>query len=240
MQVTCTQCHTKFNLEEHNLPTQAFNVNCPNCRFTLTVNPPPKVDPALPASARPGPGPAAASEAPAGNDAVAQLVALLSSAMGLNASRAADGSAAPASWQRRHAIICMADAESIRKMQSQLDTAHFELTVCEAATRAVEIMRDIRVDIVILDPQFDANNQGGITVLRHVSSMMPKYRRRIYLVLVSPQIKTLDTYMAFLNGVNLTVNSADLDTFRDVLDRSIRDFNELYRPYNAAAGLSPF
>jgi 16S rRNA G527 N7-methylase RsmG len=58
--------------------------------------------------------------------------------------------------------------------------------------------------------------------------------------LVSPQVKTLDTYMAFLNGVNLTVNPSDIDTINQILERSIRDFNELYRAYNAAAGLNPF
>ncbi|MBX7219536.1 MAG: zinc-ribbon domain-containing protein [Blastocatellia bacterium] len=231
MQVSCTQCGTKFNLEEHNLPNKPFNVNCPNCRFTMEVTPPPKAQPKLS-------GVPASTGAGGDGDGLAQLIALLTGA--LNPTRNADGSTSNASWKRRHVIICIADPESLSKVKQQLDPTHFELTICEQAVKAVEIMRDIRVDMVILDPQFDATNQGGIMVLRHVSSMMPKYRRRIYLVLVSPQVKTLDTYMAFLNGVNLTVNMTDLDTFNEILQRSIRDFNELYRPYNAAAGLTPF
>ncbi len=236
MQVTCTVCGTKFQLQENNLPASTFEVNCPNSRSINEVSPPPKAAPALPASARPTP----TTGMPAvGGDPLAQLVALLTSAMS-GGQRNSDGSTTPASWPRRHAVICMAEAEGLKKVRAALDPTHYELTVSQHANHAVETMRDVRVDMVILDPQFDPQNQGGLTVLRHVSSMMPKYRRRVYLVLVSPQVKTLDTYMAFLNGVNLTVNTSDLDTFHDILDRSIRDFNELYRPYNAAAGLAPF
>lgn len=46
--------------------------------------------------------------------------------------------------------------------------------------------------------------------------------------------------MAFLNGVNLTINTTDIETINQILERSIRDFNELYRGYNTAAGLNPF
>lgn len=90
-----------------------------------------------------------------------------------------------------------------------------------------------------MTPSLTARTKG-IAVLRHVNSLPPKYRRRTYLVLVSPQVKTLDTYMAFLNGVNLTINTTDIETINQILERSIRDFNELYRGYNTAAGLNPF
>jgi hypothetical protein len=38
----------------------------------------------------------------------------------------------------------------------------------------------------------------------------------------------------------LTVNASDIGTLDQVLERGIRNFNELYRCYNAAAGLTPF
>ncbi len=194
----------------------------------MTVDPPKKADPSIRSAPK---------SMQANNDVLAQLVALLSGGQNRNA----DGSPVPiANWQRRQLLLCIADPEQLNRIQEVLDQAAFCPTVAEDAAKAVELMRDSRVDVVILDPQFDGPNQGGIMILRHVSSLMPKYRRRTYLVLLSPQVKTLDTYMAFLNGVNLTINTADIATINQILERSIRDFNELYRGYNTAAGLSPF
>jgi|YNPMSStandDraft_2_1061718.scaffolds.fasta_scaffold09754_4 predicted Zn finger-like uncharacterized protein len=228
MRVVCTQCRAKFDIQEKNLPEKPFQVNCPKCRFELTVNPPPKAPPTLPGAPKP---------MQANQDLIAQLVALLTGQMNRNA----DGSTnALASWQRRQTLLCLADPAQAQHLLEKLDHQTYAPTVCQEAAKAIELMRDSRVDMVFLDPQFDSANQGGLAILRHVNSLPPRYRRRTYLVLVSPQVKTLDTYMAFLNGVNLTVNPSDIDTINQILERSIRDFNELYRAYNAAAGLNPF
>ncbi|QUV82504.1 zinc-ribbon domain-containing protein [Chloracidobacterium sp. D] len=228
MKVVCTQCRAKFDIQEKNLPDKPFQVNCPKCRFGMTVKPPPKATPTLRGAPK---------RMQANQDAIMQLVALLTG----QTARNADGSTGPlASWQRRQTLLCLADPAQAQHVLEKLDHQAYAPTVCTEVSKAIELMRDSRVDMVLLDPQFDSANQGGITILRHINSLPPKYRRRTYLVLVSPQVKTLDTYMAFLNGVNLTINTSDIDTINQILERSIRDFNELYRGYNAAAGLSPF
>ncbi len=228
MQVVCAQCRAKFEIQEKNLPDKPFQVNCPKCRFGMMVKPPPKAAPTLRGAPK---------SMQANQDAIAQLVALLTG----QAARSADGSTGSlASWQRRQTLLCLSDPGQTQQVLDKLDRQSYAPTVCDEAAKAIELMRDTQIDVVLLDPQFDSANQGGIAVLRHVNSLPPKYRRRTYLVLVSAQVKTLDTYMAFLNGVNLTINAADIETINQIMERSIRDFNELYRGYNAAAGLSPF
>jgi predicted Zn finger-like uncharacterized protein len=228
MKVVCKQCRAKFEIQEKNLPDKPFQVNCPKCRFGMMVKPPPKATPTLRGAPK---------SMQANQDAVMQLVALLTG----QTTRSADGSTgALANWQRRQTLLCLADPAQAQQVLDKLDHQTYAPTVCTEAAKAIELMRDSQVDMVLLDPQFDSANQGGIAVLRHVNSLPPKYRRRTYLVLVSPQVKTLDTYMAFLNGVNLTINTTDIETINQILERSIRDFNELYRGYNTAAGLNPF
>ncbi|HYV05181.1 MAG TPA: hypothetical protein VFB82_11370, partial [Blastocatellia bacterium] len=86
----------------------------------------------------------------------------------------------------------------------------------------------------------DSDHQGGAAMMHYVSSLTPQNRRRTYVVLISPQLRTLDTYLAFANGVNLTVHPEDIQSFQSVFERSVRDFNELYRPLNQASSLAPF
>ena len=49
--------------------------------------------------------------------------------------------------------------------------------------------------------------------MQYVNSLTPQIRRRTYVVLISPQLRTLDTYLAFANGVNLTVHPEDVASF---------------------------
>ena len=77
-------------------------------------------------------------------------------------------------------------------------------------------------------------------MMQYVNSLTPQLRRRTYVTLVSPQLRTLDTYLAFANGVNLTVHPEDVSSFQAIFDRSVRDFNELYRPFNQASAIAAF
>jgi hypothetical protein len=125
-------------------------------------------------------------------------------------------------------------------MQAALDENRYDVHPVDTAQDALAQLRETTDEVIVLDPQFDQSRQGGVGMLQHVNGLTPNNRRRTYLVLVSPQLKSLDNYLAFINGVNLTVNTEDAGQFGQILERSIRDFNEIYHPFNQAAGLVPF
>jgi hypothetical protein len=220
-----------IGIEDSKVPSSPFSIKCPRCRETVTVKPPPKEEPTLASRGKPQVPPGAHAGAP---DAMALLSQLLSSvAAGKGQS---DG---PGSWAKRRVLFCHNDKGAQATVRDALDDG-YELHIAETAIDALTQLRETKDEIIVLDPQFDQAKQGGVTVLQHVNSLTPNYRRRLYLVLVSPQLKTLDTYLAFINGVNLTLSFEDLGQLQQVLERSIRDFNELYHPFNQAAGLAPF
>lgn len=230
MNVTCTQCHMNIGIEDSKLPSSPFSIKCPRCRETITVKPPPKDEPTLAARGRPQGPPASAP------DAMTLLSELFSS---LNTK---PGAAAeiPGAWARRRILLCHNDEQVRTRMRAALDDTQYELHIVDTAQEALQQLRETRDEVIVLDPQFDQARQGGVGMLQHVNGLTPNNRRRVYLVLVSPQLKTLDTYLAFVNGVNLTVNSEDVGQFHHILERSIRDFNEIYHPFNQAAGLASF
>jgi hypothetical protein len=49
----------------------------------------------------------------------------------------------------------------------------------------------------------------------------------------------MDGHTSFLNSGNLVVSITDLPDLPDILDRSLREFNELYKDFNAALNLAP-
>lgn len=233
MNVTCTQCHMKIGIEDSKVPNTPFSIKCPRCRETITVQPPQKEEPTLPSRSRPQ-IPGGGEGAPAGSDAMALLSELFSK---MSPRAAAD---LPGAWARRNILLCHNDEAVRTKVRETLDESRYDLHVADTAVDAMAQLRETKDDIIVLDPQFDQGRQGGVGMLQHVNGLTPNNRRRMYLVLVSPQLKTLDTYLAFINGVNLTVNTEDIGQLDLILERSIRDFNEAYHPFNTAAGLTAF
>ena len=117
----------------------------------------------------------------------------------------------------------------------------YNVYVAENTTHAIERMRDEHMDIVILDQEFDAVEQGAAFIKREVNSLRPSERRRLFFVIMSPAFRTSDSHAAFISHVNLVVNPSDIEELPDALERAMKSFGELYREFNrAVASTSAF
>jgi len=222
-----------LTFDDTRLPTEPFNVLCPRCRQSVTIMPPPKEEPKLPGitgalDSIPAP--------PAGYpDSLRALADLLLAGLKTQPQNS-DGK----KWQRRRVLLCLEDGSMREILRQALEPSRYELFSADFAPEAIEILHDSRAEAIILSPNFDGDHQGGAAMMHYVNSLTPQNRRRTYVVLVSPQLRTLDTYLAFANGVNLTVHPEDLSSLQSIFERSVRDFNELYRPLNQASSVVPF
>ena len=61
-------------------------------------------------------------------------------------------------------------------------------------------------------------------------------RRRLFLVSVEDNGTTLSAHEAFLRNLNLIINTNDISQIPLIMNRALRDFNEIYRYYNEAVG----
>jgi hypothetical protein len=143
-------------------------------------------------------------------------------------------------WRRRRLLLCLEEPLVREKLRTALDTAHYEIFSADLAPEAIEILHESRCEVIVLSPGFDGEHQGGAAMMHYINSLTPQNRRRTFVALVSAQLRTLDTYLAFANGVNLTIHPEDVGSFQSIFERSVRDFNELYRPLNQANTVSPF
>lgn len=143
-------------------------------------------------------------------------------------------------FQHRRVLLCLEDQQMRDKVRSSLDPVRYEVFSADLAPEAIEIIHESRAEIIVLSPTFAAEQQGGGAMMHYVNSLTPQVRRRTFVALISPQVRTLDTYLAFANGVNLTLHPEDVGAFQPIFERSVRDFNELYRPMNQAMQVAPF
>jgi len=248
MILVCQKCSTRLQVDDEKSPQRPFNVRCPKCNNTVSSGPatPPAEQSALALGGSPATEhqrfdkatarayePVTATETLPNEDSVRMLVDLLSK----NTAREPDNPTARPSWDKRKALVCTSEAhrDSIARKLTQTG---YQVYVAEDTRQAVETMRANKMDVVLLEPQFDPAEQGSVFVIREINILRPPQRRRLFFVLISPSLRTMDAHAAFLNNVNAVVNVADLEELQRIMEVALREYNELYREFYGAFNLT--
>jgi predicted Zn finger-like uncharacterized protein len=244
MIIVCQNCSARIQIDDAKVPSSSFSVRCPKCAVTinsvsaspasqksaLSVGGSPSTD--HPRFERPKPAPAfePPDETLPGEPSdlpLADVARALTELLARNPQATESGRTERPKWNRRQVLVCAAEArrETIARM---LADSGYQVFVAEDTRQAVERMRENRLEVVLLDPEFDPAEQGAAFVTREVNILRPAQRRRLFFGLISPSFRTLDAHAAFLNNANITVNLNDLAELPAMLDRTIREYNELY------------
>ena len=259
MIVTCPNCTTRLQLDGAKVPTRPFSVRCPKCQQIVNAQPPAPTAPQrdalaavgdVPASAKqpqemaaavPTPLVGEAQDAPDGHEDVLRLLASLlrreAAGDGGVGVRVANGAGGRREWERRRALICAGSAFGGDAARA-LSQSGYDVSVASDAAQAVERMREEQLEVLVLDPEFDARTQGAMTVGREVTAMRNAERRRLVFVLLTNTARTGDAHAAFLAGANLIIQMKEIADLPRALEKNIRDLNELYRDFNRALGLA--
>jgi len=264
MVLICSKCEARLQLDEAKTPSGPFTVRCPKCQTSVNVpgtaaSPEPAMteaaissdgSPALnrlpferPATApRFSTGAEESESAPVSQSAptgLNELTKLLADAIRQSEAHtgAGRGRSRPA-WDRRKVLVCASPAyrEVIARPLADND---YEVFVAENMAQGLGRMREERMDVVVLDANFDPLEQGVAFITREVKLLRPSERRRLFFVYLTSGVRTMDLHAAFLHNVNLVVNPSDVEQLPEALEISLRHYNELYRDFSYALDIAP-
>lgn len=260
MIVVCSQCTTRLQLDDAKVPSRSFTLRCPKCQNIIQAQPPsssteqgalslgetpaldnrrfnpPVAAPVFKVEKNGGEGEAqGADEASTG--APTELARLLAELLQGTPVAAKAPTASRLKWERRRALVCVTPPRREIIGRALVDD-NYQVYLAEDTSQAIERMREEQMDIVILEPEFDAVEQGAAFVTSEINVLRPAKRRRLVFVQLSSSVRTLDSHAAFVHNVNLVVNIADLEKLPNVLERTLRDYNDLYRDFNAALNIA--
>jgi predicted Zn finger-like uncharacterized protein len=248
MIIVCPKCSTRLQIDDEKSPNRPFNVRCPKCSATVSSGAP---SPATEQSALAvGGSPAtdhpryeqstartyesSSAGATSGND---DTVRMLFELLSKGTSPSNENPTARPAWDKRKALVCT--SEPYREVVAhKLSEVGCQVFVAEDTRQAVETMRANKMDVVVLEPQFDPAEQGSVFVIREINVLRPPQRRRLFFVLLTPSLRTMDAHAAFLSNVNAVVNLADIEELSRILEVGLREYNELYREFYSAFGLT--
>ena len=141
-------------------------------------------------------------------------------------------------WNPRKALVCTAEIHR-EAIARQLTKNGYQVFVAQDTGQAVDRMREIQLEVVLLDSDFDAAEQGAAFVTREVNVLRPAQRRRLFFVLLSPLLRTMDAHAAFLHSVNAVVNLREAGDLFGILEHALREYNELYKEFHLALKVAP-
>ncbi len=252
MIIVCQKCDARLQVDETKVPARPFTIRCPKCSSSIESGLPTASTESemvndtegrpLDTSGFEQTNPAPLFEAEekttgAGPDnALERLSELLAGLANQSPRKAGKTMAVRPTWDTRKALICIQE-EHRESVARNLSENGYQVFVATDTRQAVDRMRENLLDLVLLDSRFDPVEQGAVFVTREVNILRPAQRRRLFFVLLSPQLRTLDNHAAFLNNVNAIVNVNEIEDLPKVLEHRLRAYNDLYKEFNQVLGV---
>jgi predicted Zn finger-like uncharacterized protein len=242
MIIRCDNCSVSLQLDEAKIPTQNFTVRCPRCQNLIRIQKGAK-----------GHGSATVQQleankpAPAVAEGAHQFSAKESEFQINNAMRsllAALQKDTPVldtdddkSEKPRRVLLCLGQKrDDVGKV---LVDAGFKVYVAQTPAQANERMREGKTEILVFSPDFAAEFGGAAILQQKVNAMYSSERRRLFLISLEDAGTTMNAHEAFLRNLNLIVNTSDIPQIPLIMNRALRDFNDLYHYLNRATGAEP-
>ena len=129
-------------------------------------------------------------------------------------------------------IVCVSAPglkQIVKKVFKQME--YRIISVNNASTAATRMKYHI-FDYIILSEDFDEKNSGTAAILYYIQKLNMEIRRKVFVVLLSRRYRTADNMSAFHESVNLIINEKDLNNFRKIFLRSVREHEKFYSVFN--------
>lgn len=223
MRVDCTQCGKVIQIPPEKVPDRPFAFACPACQHRLKVEPPAAADAPVPVGAT------VAGSAPSPD--VLEEVAP-TSAVG-------QPEVAPLKTHERQllatisplAFIVELDAPTGNDLDASLEALGIqEIRRFQDLEQAIEQLLETEVGILVISvakaaaPPFEP--------LEALAKIPSRMRRRIFVVLMAGNVKSLDGQVAFFLQVNCIINAGETQRHGGYLQRALLYHLKLYQHWS--------
>jgi predicted Zn finger-like uncharacterized protein len=239
----CPSCRTEVRVDLSSVPAgRAARVTCPSCKTAYPVTPgPASAAPPAPAPAvatAPGP-PAITAEDRAWlrrelealrAEVERQVTANVLSAMGVTKAAAGPAERDP---EQRNALVCEADPQFAQLLCSILTEKGYLPQVVSDMRSAWRAL-DREWGVITVTESLPDDAEAGMKLQERLSRLPGEKRRRIFVMHVSNEVRSLDGGMAFVLNANVTLNRGDAQHAREIVTKGMSDYERMYRLFHEA------
>ena len=242
MIIRCDNCSVSLQLDEGKIPTQNFTVRCPRCQNLIRVQKGAKGNGSATVQQleanQPAPAVVEGAQQFSAKESEFQINSAMRSLLSaLQKEKTNLDTDDEKSDKPRRVLLCLGQKRD--EVGKALVDAGFKVYVAQTPAQANERMREGKTEILIFSPDFAAEFGGAAILQQKVNAMYSSERRRLFLISLEDAGTTMNAHDAFLRNLNLIVNTSDIPQLPLIMNRALRDFNELYHYLNRATGAEP-
>ena len=243
MIIRCDNCSVSLQLDEGKIPTQNFTVRCPRCQNLIRVQKSAKGHGSATVQQleanQPAPAVAEGAQQFSAKESEFQINSAMRSLLSAlqKETTTLDGDDDEKGGKPRRVLLCLGQKRD--EVGKVLVDAGFKVYVAQTPAQANERMREGKTEILVFSPDFAAEFGGAAILQQKVNAMYSSERRRLFLISLEDAGTTMNAHEAFLRNLNLIVNTSDIPQLPLILNRALRDFNDLYHYLNRALGAEP-
>jgi hypothetical protein len=127
------------------------------------------------------------------------------------------------------ALVLDGNETNVMEINSALEELSYKSILPSSIGEAMGKLRFHHFDLIFLSDGFDGQDLERSAVIHYLNHLSMSIRRKIFLVLSSEKLKTLDNMMAFAKSANLVVNPDDLHNLPLILKKAISDHERFYK-----------
>lgn len=145
-----------------------------------------------------------------------------------------DYSARPFSYQDRSlqtAMVCVNDAVIRGKISEALKTIDFNISEPLKAKEALKNLSFHTFNVVVVDENYDLDSDGVNHILKYLENLSMAIRRKIFVVLLSTNIATMDYMHTYNKSVNLIINKEDIAEIGLIINKEIEENEYFYHVF---------
>lgn len=233
MKITCPNCEASLNLPDDKVPVgRPFNFTCPKCKqkSTTTVSPPaggPKPDEVQPPPAgAPERDENSAAPPPHPNPWQPDNVVPAPGRSLAGAPFAEEPQDAA-----RIALLAVNEGPLNDTILEQLEAMDYMITASYGMRDALRQLKLSSFDLVVIGDDFDGASGDNHPLIKALQLMEMDIRRRMYVVLIGSEYRTLDGFVAYGLSVNAVINTQDVEQFEKALISGQVHQKRFYQPF---------
>jgi CheY-like chemotaxis protein len=131
----------------------------------------------------------------------------------------------------KRALVCESDPAVSQQIVSALVRLGYSVQSCGLLSEALNSLESGFYDVITTELSISDDPEGGQKLLNKVNSRKLDERRRMFLIVISRDGKTLGPAAAFFHGANIFIQKSDLYNFETLLQDGIRYYAGIYGNY---------
>jgi predicted Zn finger-like uncharacterized protein len=206
MNISCDQCHSKFNIPDEKIPAgKTVTIKCPKCENRFGVSAPTALSDEV-------------------NGKFSEEAALEKMTYDVE-----DKPYSFVDENVKTALICEADETIRNRIKSVLSHIGYQISQADDYRSALRSMRYHVYDLLVVNELFGSTDPNTNGILIYMERMWMSIRRNMFVTLLTSRFRTMDQMMAFNKSVDLIVNIENISDFEKILLHAVKEKEAFYR-----------